>query len=59
MIYLTFKRLEAPGSLKFRWNRSWGHTHGDRGVKRRYVIWYCWMVVVGNKIFMLNKYINK
>ena len=28
---LTLKRLEAPGSLEFRWGKGWGHLHGDGG----------------------------
>ena len=28
MMHLTFKRLEAPGSLKVRWGRGWGHPCG-------------------------------
>jgi hypothetical protein len=31
MIHLTLKRLEAPGSLEFRWGRGWGHPHGNMG----------------------------
>jgi len=29
MMYLTFKRLEAPGSLEVRWGGEWGHPRGD------------------------------
>jgi hypothetical protein len=29
MIHLTFKRLEAPGSLEISWGEGWGHPHGD------------------------------
>jgi hypothetical protein len=31
MMYLTLKRLEAPGSLEVRWGRVWGHPCGDGG----------------------------
>jgi hypothetical protein len=30
MVYLTLKRLEAPGSLEVSWGRGWGHPCGDR-----------------------------
>ena len=36
MMYLTLKRLEAPGRLEVRWGGGWGHPHGDRG---RYGMW--------------------
>jgi hypothetical protein len=39
MMHLTLKRLEAPGSLEVRWGGGWGHSHGDRGVGRRYGMW--------------------
>jgi hypothetical protein len=30
MMYLTLKRLEAPGSLEVRWDGGWRHPRGDR-----------------------------
>jgi hypothetical protein len=31
MMYLTLKRLKAPGRLEVRWGEGWGHPHGDSG----------------------------
>ena len=30
MMYLTLKRLEAPGNLEVRWGGGLGHLGGDR-----------------------------
>jgi hypothetical protein len=29
MMFLTVKRLEAPGNLELRLGRVWGRAHGD------------------------------
>ena len=40
MMYLTLKRLEAPGSLEFRWVVEWEHLCGKLGgVGRRHGMW--------------------
>jgi hypothetical protein len=38
MMYLTLKRLEAPGNLEVRWDGSQKYLMetGDKGVGRRY-----------------------
>jgi hypothetical protein len=42
-MYLTLKRLEAPGSLEVWWWWWWGgHPGGDREVGRRYGMWSSW-----------------
>ena len=38
-MYLTLKRLEAPGSLDVRRGWGWGHPRGNRGMGRRYEMW--------------------
>jgi hypothetical protein len=52
MMHLTFRRLEAPGSLEVRWGEWWGQPGGDRGVGRRYGIWNSWRVDGGIKCGM-------
>jgi hypothetical protein len=60
MMHLTFKRLEAPGTLEVRWGEGWGHPHGDRGVGKRYGIWNRQRVDEGvDKIWSMKKLINK
>jgi hypothetical protein len=39
-MHLTFKSLEAPGSLEVRWGGRWGHPLGVKGGEgRRYGMW--------------------
>jgi hypothetical protein len=44
MMHLTFKKLEARGSLEVRWGEGWGHPRGNRWVGRRYGMWSSWRV---------------
>jgi hypothetical protein len=39
MMHLTFKRLEALGSIEVRWGGGWGHPPGDRVLGRKYGMW--------------------
>jgi hypothetical protein len=51
MMYLTLKRLKAPGSLEVGWGGEWGHSCEDRGMGRRYGLWNIWSVDwVGERI---------
>jgi hypothetical protein len=34
MMYLSLKRLKAPGSLEVRWGREWGNPRGGQRVGR-------------------------
>jgi hypothetical protein len=62
IMHLTLRRLEASRSLEGRRGRGYGHSHGGRGMGRRYGMWNSRRVNWdgGNKIWSVkNKFILK